>query len=255
MVRQLTLDQPIRGSNPLSPANRNSSLSSSGTLDRFAISPTAGVHDAGAARFGRKIGADEMTIAAIRERLTSRPEDLRPLLVAIDGHSCAGKSTLASDIAAATGAAIVEGDDFYAVMSPSDREILSPEEGYRRYFDWRRLRTALRSVQRSGQTRYRRYDWASNKLDGWRVVHSARLVLVDGIYSSRRQLAEIYDLKVFVDTPIDTCRARALARGENQGGWVDRWLAAEQQYMTIERPRERADVVVSGLGASSSAER
>lgn len=37
-------------------------------------------------------------------------------MVAVDGHSAAGKSTFAAALAACTAAALVPGDDFYRVM-------------------------------------------------------------------------------------------------------------------------------------------
>jgi cytidylate kinase len=56
-------------------------------------------------------------------------------LVAIDGHSAAGKSTFAAALAVRTDAALISGDDFYRVMPESARARLSAWEGIEHYFD------------------------------------------------------------------------------------------------------------------------
>jgi len=42
-----------------------------------------------------------------------------PVLVALDGRSAAGKSTLAQQVAVRTAALVIDGDDFYRATTPS----------------------------------------------------------------------------------------------------------------------------------------
>jgi hypothetical protein len=67
--------------------------------------------------------------------LASRAAGKRCLCVAIED---AGKSTLAWKLAAAAYATVVHGDDLYRVMDIEVHAALTPEEGYRRNFDWQR---------------------------------------------------------------------------------------------------------------------
>lgn len=63
------------------------------------------------------------------------------LMLAIDGMSAAGKSTLATLVVEQLpDAELIRGDDFYRVMDNDERFTLSPEQGYRQDFDWQRLR-------------------------------------------------------------------------------------------------------------------
>jgi hypothetical protein len=48
-----------------------------------------------------------------------------PCVVAVDGHSAAGKSTFADALASRTGAALARGDDFYRVMDEAERAELA----------------------------------------------------------------------------------------------------------------------------------
>ena len=89
----------------------------------------------------------------------------RPRVVAVDGHSAAGKSTFAETLAKRAGAVLVRGDDFYRVTSEAERAGLGPREGVERYYDWQRLRDEVLAVVRGGVTaRYRPYDWRTGLL-------------------------------------------------------------------------------------------
>jgi pantothenate kinase-related protein Tda10 len=67
-------------------------------------------------------------IELIGARLTGMDVD-SPVVVAVDGHSAAGKSTLALRLADKLDAAMVPGDDFYRVMDTAERIRLEPWEG------------------------------------------------------------------------------------------------------------------------------
>jgi len=169
------------------------------------------------------------------------------MLVAIDGLGGAGKSTLAAQLLVSLqDAAIVEVDDFYRPMAASERAELGPRDGYDRYFDWRRLRDdVLGPLIRGSRARYRRYDWAANKLAEWREVEPGGVVLVEGVYSIRPQLRPYYGVTVYVDTPRQDRLARMLARGGDLS-WLEHWMAAEDWYLEHERPGEHVDLVVYG---------
>ena len=168
--------------------------------------------------------------------------------VAIDGYSGSGKSTLAGRLALDAGAAVVSGDDFYRVMDDDVRRELAPADGVARYFDWERLRDEAIVPLRSGlSARYRPYDWvAGGRLEQRTVeIPPAPVVVVDGVYSARPELAAFVDLAVLVDTP-RSLRAQRLAERGDDGGWNARWDAAEQVYFTVVRPPDSFDLVVTG---------
>lgn len=169
-------------------------------------------------------------------------------LVAIDGATASGKTTLADEVAALLdGSQIVHGDDFYRPMPDSERECLDAEQGYRRYFDWERLREQVLVPLRDGRSaRYQVYDWGTGQLGGWREVPSGTVVLVEGVYSARPELASYYDFTVFVDAPRAICLQRATERGQNSQERIARWRAAEDFYLSTTRPHDRVQLVVCG---------
>ncbi|WP_436534219.1 uridine kinase family protein [Actinoplanes sp. HUAS TT8] len=172
----------------------------------------------------------------------------KSVLISIDGAGGSGKTSLAGTAAALLdGAVIVHGDDFYRVMPDDERARLDAEQGYRRYFDWERLRDQVLAPLRAGGTaRYQRFDWPTGELAEWHEIGPGRTVIVEGVYTARPELAGYYDHVTYVDTPREVCLDRCRARGENPEEWILRWRAAEDHYLRTTRPESRADLLVRG---------
>jgi uridine kinase len=168
--------------------------------------------------------------------------------VAIDGTGGSGKTTLAAAVARhLDGAVIVHIDDFYRPMPDHEREQLDAEQGYHRYFDWERLRDQVMIPLRDNQAaRYQIYDWTTGQLGAWREIASGTVVIVEGVYSARPELAPYYHFTAYVDTPRGVCIQRMRARGENPEEWIRRWRAAEDYYLDTTWPQTRAKLLVRG---------
>lgn len=179
-----------------------------------------------------------------------------PLMVAIDGMSAAGKSTLAGRVVEELAdAELIQGDDFYRVMDDRERFALSPEDGYRQDFDWQRLRHEVLEPIREGKpARFQRYDWSTGKLGEWAEARAAPVVILEGVYASRPELRVLFDLVVWVETSTAT-RASRQAERDDTPEWVDRWDAAEHHYIDRFAPATLADLVVGGETGSSAGER
>lgn len=175
-------------------------------------------------------------------------------LVAIDGPGGSGKSTLAAEVAGRLGpdhAAVVQGDDFYRPMSPDRRLLLSPQEGYDWYFDWQRLRDqVLIPLSSREAAQYQHYDWSTGDLAPQVQHQVARsgVVIVEGVYAARPELADYYHLTVWVDTPREVCLRRLGERGHDHGpgNWNERWRAAEDYYIEATQPATRLDLTAKG---------
>lgn len=169
-------------------------------------------------------------------------------LLAVDGAGGSGKTTLATAVAARLdGAVVVHVADFYRPMPEREREQLDAERGYQRYFDWERLRDQVLIPLRADRAaRYQLYDWSTGRLGAWREVAADGVVIVEGVYSARPELAPYYDLTAYVDTPRDVCLRRVRARGENSEEWIVRRRAAEDHYLRTTWPQTRAGLLVRG---------
>lgn len=193
-------------------------------------------------------------LAVLRPRLAGRAA---PFLVAVDGRSGAGKSTLAGRLREALApAVIVPSDDFYAAHIPAAAwDAHPPAWRAKEALAWQRLRAdALEPLLAGRPARWQPFDFEAPRPDGTYPLRArpetrapARLIILEGAYSSRPELADVIGLAVLVEAPGAVRRARLAAREDAAflAEWHARWDAAEDYYFTHVRPPTAFDVVLS----------
>lgn len=173
-------------------------------------------------------------------------------LVALDGRSGSGKSTLAARLAAHTGAVLIEGDDFYAGGTAAQWDAWTPAERAAHCIDWRRQRPVLEALLAGRAATWHPYDWDAH--DGSLTEEAVTcephpVVILEGVYSARPELADLFALRVLLAAPEDLRRERLLQRegDDYDAAWDARWSSAEAAYFAA-MPPEAFDVVVRPFG-------
>jgi molybdenum cofactor guanylyltransferase len=166
----------------------------------------------------------------------------RPVVIAIDGPSCAGKSILATAVALRSGATVLEGDDFYRNtlpgLAPSQREAMPDAAVVDAVIDWERLRDQALLPLRAGESAtFQPYDWDTDddRLAPPKTLPPADLIIVEGIYAARPELAELVDAAVYLGVDPQT-RTRRYAERKNYPDWVRFWERGEAYYFSAVRP-------------------
>lgn len=201
---------------------------------------------------------DELLVS-LAGRILALPED-RPRLVAVDGMSCVGKTTLARELAAVVEAAerpvvTVSYDDFHHPQERRHRQArLSPEGYLTDSYDPDALRIlVLEPAARAEPIVPASFDLAADEPVSAVAVPLATgaVLIVEGEFLLSTELEAHWDLGVLLVAEPAAVVQRALVRDADLGGpdqirelYVRRYLGAWALYEERHDPWRRADAVV-----------
>jgi cytidylate kinase len=159
-------------------------------------------------------------------------------VLAVDGRSGSGKTSLAADLAALVpNAAHIAVEDVYPGWDG-----LAATAGLL-------VEQLLDPLAAGRPAAVRHWDWAHDAPAGWHPVPpSPALLLLEGVGSGALACAPYLSGLVWVEAPADLRRRRALARdGATYEPHWERWAAQEEAYLRSDAPDARADLVVDGV--------
>jgi hypothetical protein len=164
----------------------------------------------------------------------------RPVILAVDGRSNNGKTTLAARIRhAMPGSAVVHTDDIAWSHSR---------------FGWAGLLIdgILAPVRQGQAVSYRPPGWTEHGRDGAiEVPAGCPLLVIEGDGAGRREVADLIDALIWVQSDEREAERRALTRigKPNESPTMQHhreWMAEELPFNVAQRTWERADVIVCG---------
>lgn len=179
-------------------------------------------------------------LAAMDRRLAESPR----LLMAIEGGSASGKSTLASLLARVYDCNVFHMDDFFLRPEQRTEERLAEPGGNvdrERFYE-----EVLEPLKTGKAVAFRRYDCQTQTLADPVTAAPKALNIVEGAYSMHPALADSYDLTVFLKIPPEVQRSRVLARNGPEVGerFFTRWIPLEQRYFDALDPAGRCDLIL-----------
>ncbi len=157
-------------------------------------------------------------------------------IVAVDGHGGSGKSTLAEKLAKELGTEIVHTDDFASWDNPLDwwsklvAEVLEP------------IKNGARTLN------YSRSSWAPDHHPEPVFDQPVTpIIILEGVSSARKEFRLYLSFAIWVETPIELCLERGLARDGKPAKeqWLQ-WLADENVYIARDKPQEYVSLSVKG---------
>jgi molybdenum cofactor guanylyltransferase len=188
-------------------------------------------------------------VSAILEMVAERQAGAdHAIVIAIDGPSCAGKSILATAVALRSEAAVLEGDDFYRHTLPrltvAQREKMSDATVVDVVIDWERLRDQALLPLLAGQPAvFQPYDWDADdgRLAPPKTIPAADLIIVEGVYAARPELADFIDIAVYLGVDPQV-RAQRYAERPDDPDWRRFWERGEAHYFDVVRPPVGFDI-------------
>jgi uridine kinase len=171
------------------------------------------------------------------------------LFIALDGRSGTGKSTFAKSMAQKLGAAVIDGDDFYTGGTLTEWAKRTPQEKAKLVIDWKRIRNEALLPLKEGRTAsWHPFNWET--FEGLAkepiTLTPSKIVILDGAYSARPELADLIDVSVLLQLP-DPLRRQRLKEREGESfveEWHPVWDEAEEYYFTQIKPPETFDFII-----------
>jgi uridine kinase len=151
-------------------------------------------------------------------------------IVTIDGRAGTGKTTLAEALAVLTDATVIHLDDLYDGWA-----------GLAAGID--QAATIVGGAATGSSVAYRRYNWTLGRYDDALLVEVGDVLIVEGVGAGAEQLRPRVDLAVWLESPADLRRQRALQRGgEDFATHWDDWATLEELYIKENKPDHYADL-------------
>ncbi|MCL2828091.1 MAG: hypothetical protein FWD99_05060 [Oscillospiraceae bacterium] len=181
---------------------------------------------------------------ALRHCIDGRMETGEPILLAIDGDSAAGKSTLATALQQAYQCNVIHMDHFFLQAEQRTEARLAEPGGnvdYERFIE-----EVLTPLQAHSTFSYRPFDCKTMGFGPEITIRPHPLTVVEGAYSLHPVFGEPYHIKVFmtVDEPEQLRRIKARNGGAQIEQFQTKWIPMEKWYFSQLDIQARCDFVL-----------
>ena len=178
-------------------------------------------------------------------RVSELLKDRGRAVIAIDGQSGAGKTTLASLLAERYDSRVFHADDYYLQPGQRTAERLAQPGGN---FDRERFAQEVVNPIREGRDAYvREFDCKEGKLLPPRSAHFAPVSIVEGSYCLHPALGPYYDLAIFLKAAQAAQSARLQRRYDAarfQRAMAE-WVPMENTYAQAFNIQDKCDFVLT----------
>jgi uridine kinase len=166
------------------------------------------------------------------------------VLVAIEGGSASGKTTLAAMLTKIYDCNVFHMDDFF--LQPHQRTAERLAEPGGNVDRERFLEEVLLPLTRGEMVQYRRYDCQTQAIGPAVEVPAKALNIVEGAYSMHPALADCYDLSVFLRISPELQRTRIKKRNDPaaQERFFNTWIPLEERYFAATDVPGRCEMIL-----------
>ena len=164
------------------------------------------------------------------------------VILAVEGGSASGKSTLAEMLSKIYACTLFHMDDFF--LRPEQRTAKRLSEIGGNVDRERFLSEVLLPLSEQKTVRYKKFDCSMGALGETEELEPKKLTVVEGAYSMHPELEVFYNLSVFLDISPELQRARIEKR--NSPAFAERffntWIPMENRYFEATGAKARCSV-------------
>jgi uridine kinase len=167
------------------------------------------------------------------------------VIVAIEGGSASGKTTLGNILQETYDCSVFHMDDFFLRIEQRTSERFAEVGGNvdRERF----LAEVLIPLSKNKPITYRKFDCSTFSLSSPITVTPKKLTIIEGAYSMHSELEKYYDLSVFLDISPELQKKRIENRNTPKMAkqFFDKWIPLENIYFSKTEAKKRCDLSIT----------
>lgn len=172
----------------------------------------------------------------------------QPILIAIDGRPCSGKTTLTMQLEQALHAQSIYLDEFFIPFRewPENQTPRFPFF----YFRYQEFVNGIKALALGKPFIYHSYDWQTDAPSiTTTTITPIGVILVEGVSVLNLELVNLYYKKIWVDSEYtaEMTAIESREKGINLDLWKNIYLPSVDIYCK-QKPWERADIIYKGRG-------
>ena len=186
---------------------------------------------------------EESLFCKLYQEINKRLADGK-VIIAIEGGSASGKSTLSELLAEKYDCTIFHMDDFF--LRPEQRTTERYQQIGGNIDKERFLEEVLIPLKNNSKVCYHKFDCSTMKLGEEIEISPKNLVIIEGVYSMHPEFGRYFDISVFLDITEELQKSRILKRNCPQFAkrFFEEWIPLENQYFSKTTIKERCDFVI-----------
>ncbi len=167
-----------------------------------------------------------------------------PAVIAIEGGSASGKSTLGEILKNIYDCNVLHMDDFF--LRPEQRTADRYSEAGGNIDRERFLEEVLIPLKNNETINYRRFDCSSLKILPSIKITPEKLTIIEGAYSMHPEFEKYYDYSVFLDISPEKQKLRIEKRNspEMAQRFYNEWIPLENEYFSKLKVKERCHMYI-----------
>ena len=175
------------------------------------------------------------------EQINKLFNNKKSIVIAIDGKSCAGKTTLANKLKEVYDANVIHTDDFYLPKNLRTVYRLKEVGGH---FDYDRLYNEV--IRKLNKTlNIVSYDCKNDTFIEKEKLPKKRVTIIEGTYSMHPYLENYYDFAIFMNVDGDTQLSRLKERNlDNYNDFIEKLIPYENRYLEVFKIKDKANIIL-----------